>query len=624
MNSSRKQKTKAVAVSLSICLIYVATMYLWRCGKLQFLEFALYDQCLRWRAKIAPTNSPVVLIGINASDIDLEHGGYPVSDGRLGQLLDELAVHEPRVIGLDLYRDQPIPSDGKELPILEEALLRHTNVVVVQKFGNNADTGIAPPPVLKAFPDRIGFSDFPRDDTSGQPVRRGLLFVNDETVDYYSFSLRLALRYLEKEGVALAHVAPGSADLRLGELQLRPLESNDGGYVHADAGGFQVLLDFKGPTTFPTYSLTEVLNGGVRPEALREKIVIVGMMATGTKDLLPTPIKSTHYGAELHGQFADQLVRGALFGDKPLRFLPEWLEICLLILSFVAVAGVAIGGNADSLPIYLLAMALAVGLMLFASWLCFNIGLWISVAPLSVAILPSVALTGVCHFHTLKRLFFTYIPSNTAKRILLGRPDQNVFVTVLHIDIAGSSVVSRGREPKEFKNWLDEYYKKVIPPIAQRKGDLHDFAGDGLMASFEVLDEPGNEKQKHDQALQAVDAALAIPAGLKRLNDDLQNNGKPPITLRVGIFSGPAAEGEVGTDERRARKIFGDAVNTAALIEQYAKEITEWPYPNCRMLIAGSTWNLLKGKLEGELVNEVALKGQEEKVKVYKLKSRKV
>jgi adenylate cyclase len=139
-----------------------------------------------------------------------------------------------------MYRDVPVPPGTDAL---NAVLTRDRRVVAVTKFGEGASSGVRPPPVL-AGTDQVGFNDILVD--PGGVVRRGLLFLDDGTNVLSSFALQLALRYLEPEGVVPSPDPDDEALIRLGRTTIRPLEPNDGGYVRADARGYQFLLDFLG------------------------------------------------------------------------------------------------------------------------------------------------------------------------------------------------------------------------------------------------------------------------------------------------------------------------------------------------------------------------------------------
>ncbi len=146
---------------------------------------------------------------------------------------------EPEVVGVDIYRDQPVGDGGERLAKL---LAAHDKIIWVSKFGDEASLGVAPPAALLKT-DRTGLADIILD--AEGTVRRGILFLDDGVNFDFSFSLRLALRFLAARGVFPVPGEPDSRHLKVGATTLAPFEANDGGYVPADSSGYQYLLDYQ-------------------------------------------------------------------------------------------------------------------------------------------------------------------------------------------------------------------------------------------------------------------------------------------------------------------------------------------------------------------------------------------
>ena len=116
-----------------------------------------------------------------------------------------------------------------------------------------------------------------------------------------------------------------SETLLWGKARLRAFQPNDGAYVRADAFGWQMLLDFKCPEKFITFSVSEVLSGQVPPDTFRGKIVLVGINAPSVSDERVTPIRRDHRGIRMQALTIHQLLRHVLTGDRPLRSWSDWI-----------------------------------------------------------------------------------------------------------------------------------------------------------------------------------------------------------------------------------------------------------------------------------------------------------
>ena len=309
----------------------------------------------------------------------------------LAHVLELLTQYRPRAIGLDIYRDISVPP-GREA--LEAMLTSNRRIIAVMKFGHGMLDGIPPPPVLKQT-DQVGFNDILVD--PGGIVRRGLLFLDDGETTAYAFALRLALLYLQAEGIMPQSDASNPHHIRLGRTTIWPFEPNDGGYVSADARGYQFLLDLKGARgSFPSFSLTTLLSGGIDPEAIKDKIVLIGVTAEGVKDFFYTPYsRGLHadqqmLGVALHAHVVSQLLRFGLEGSSPVATASEWQE-WFWILLWSAMGG-AMGLRIRSPWRFALLAAGGLLLLSLAVSLAFLGGWWIPSVPPAMGWLISAAI----------------------------------------------------------------------------------------------------------------------------------------------------------------------------------------------------------------------------------------
>jgi len=292
-------------------------------GGLQPLELAFYDWLLRTRPADTRPDPRIVLIAITEDDIR-SLGRWPISDATLAEALERLLRARPRVVGLDIYRDLPVPPGHKDL---EALLLRRPEIIGVMKVGEGQLPTIPPPPALRDT-GRVGFSDIIVDDDG--IVRRGLLYQDAGESTIPAFDLQVALRYLQAEGIT-PQPDPAMPDhLRLGRTTLTPFEATDGGYADADARGYQILLDYRAARAKPTtFTLSALLAGQVEQTVLEGTIVLVGVEASSTERSFATPFLVSDgevSGVRLHAEVAQQLLRAALDGQAPTATTAEWQE----------------------------------------------------------------------------------------------------------------------------------------------------------------------------------------------------------------------------------------------------------------------------------------------------------
>ena len=600
-------------------------------------ELAVYDRFLRIRApgQDAVPDPRILVVTISERDIQ-EQGTWPLPDGVLAQTLDTLLALGPRAIGLDIYRDVPVAPGSLEL----DWIFRGPQpVVVVTKFGDGSSAGIAPPRVVKGTA-KVGFNDIVVD--SGGIVRRGLLFLDDGQTALYSFALRLALHYLEPEGLGLGADPTDESIVKLGPTAIRPLGPNDGPYVGLDAGGYQFLVDYlAGPGPFQRVSLGAVLRGEVPPEMVRGRVVLIGVTAESVKDDFYTPLsagaspKQQVPGVEIHAHFVSQLLRIAIKGERPLWSPPQWLGWLWVLLW----AGLGAFLGVRTLNAFSLTVAVGLGLIVIAgtAYLAFLKGWWWPVVPPGLAWLEATGFVVAYQSYResaergmLMRLFSQHVSKEVAEAIWRdreqfaggGRPrPRRLVVTALFTDLTGFTTVSERVGPEALMDWLNEYMGALAPEISRHGGIIRQYAGDSIVAIFGVPVPRHSEAEIARDAINAVRCALALERRLLELNQVWLAAGRPVTGMRVGIVTGEAVSGTLGSTDRWEYVVVGDTLNTASRLESFDKDVHP-PEPlarPCRTLIGDSTHAYVADVFDTEWVAEARLKGKQQLVAIYRV-----
>src|SRR6266404_6024768 len=145
-----KWKLSPRSVSLLIVLfVFCCTLVVRHMGWLQFLEFQAYDFFIRHQP-MAATSDPIVLVEMTEADIHSPSLDYPIYDDKLAELLSKLEADHPAVIGLDIWRDIPVPKSGVGIGEFNQVLQAHSNIIAIFTRGDSEHTPIAPPEVLKS------------------------------------------------------------------------------------------------------------------------------------------------------------------------------------------------------------------------------------------------------------------------------------------------------------------------------------------------------------------------------------------------------------------------------------------------------------------------------------------
>jgi adenylate cyclase len=630
-----------IASLLIVLFVFGSALLIRHMGLLQFLEFYTYDFFLRHQQEAA-TSDPIVLVEMTEADIHSPLLDYPIHDDRLAELLSTLAAGEPAVIGLDIWRDIPVPKSGVGLKQFNDVLLAHSNIVAIFTRGDRERAPIAPPAILKSKIDRIAFNDnFIVDEQVDQTTpktRRSALFINSEEGEVVlSFPFRLATDYLKRQGIELEPDPENPDGFRMGKARLRPLAPNDGAYVDAATGEFQIMLDFKCPDLFTRYSVSEVLSGRIAPEKFRDKIILIGMNTPSVVDERVTPFRRNHLGVEVQALTINQLLRHALEGEKQLRYWNDWLEDGWLLLW--CIAGGAMGYWIRSpWRFSCIALACLLGLAV-TGWQAFASGWWIPLVTPAVGFIPAsvLAISYVSAQErsmrgVLMKLYSRHVSKEIAEAIWENRDSflagqrplaQKLVVTVLFTDLKGFSTISEQMEPARLYEWLNGYLGAMAQVIQEHGGVLKQFTGDGILALFGVpVPHPTVAEQSKD-ATAAVRCALALGWRLVELQREWQAADLPPVSMRAGLYTGEVAAGSVGSDDRFEYAVIGDVVNTASRLESYDKTLAnpDLLTNRCRILIGAPTHDLLGGKFESKEIGLLEVKGKVNKVPVFQILS---
>lgn len=211
--------------------------------------------------------------------------------------------------------------------------------------------------------------------------------------------------------------------------------------------------------------------------------------------------------------------------------------------------------------------------------------------------------------HLLRDTISRYVSPEMCEEILknpallqLGGRRQEV--TVLFADIKGFTAMSANMSPEEVVEVLNLFFTEMVDLVFKYKGTLDKYVGDALMAVF------GVPVPLTDAATRAVQCALAMQRRLAKL----QARGRTPIKgMRLGINTGEAIVGNIGSDKRMDFTVIGDAVNVAARLQELAKEL------EADTLVSEATYRQVEGRFQFVPLAPVVLRGRQEPTAIYGL-----
>ena len=599
---------------------FVVLMLLRSTGLAQTLDLVIYDLITSQRSEGSGQDQPITLVGIEESDI--QRFGWPIDDGIFCKAFDALNASGVSAVGFDIYRDQGVGS--------EQQCLRNRfrdEPILVSIFNVAAEIAAVPGTPIE----RQSYNDLSLD--ADGVVRRDLVHVTGQDEATVAFPLRVL------------EVATGDRSLR------DSLDSgtNAGPWLSADAGGYnneidaglgmQRLLRFREPRSYATYTLAEVVDGEVPNNMLRDRIVLIGSTAPSLRDLFEVPHTRfargeslfTISGVEVH---ANRLA--ALMDERNGSFQQGWLMPgwgnLLLVIGFAG-TGLLLGERIPKQRTSILVVGLVTGGAAAGLGALLWNHIWIGMAmPLTGLLSFSGAawlrrgVESQQHSQQIQQLLGQTTSPAVAQQLWEQRDSllsdgrfqgQQLPITTLFTDTASFTSVSEGMTPRELMDWLNRGMEICVPAVTERDGMVNKFTGDGMLAVFGVP-LPGDPSA---EAQAAIEAAFEIKVGLEKLNKELTAEGAPSMRVRMGIHSGDALVGSMGSAERIEYAVIGDAVNCASRLESYDKNRHEGIL---RVLVSSSTLELLKPEFRLSLSLEhwgpVQVKGRDEPLDVSELK----
>jgi adenylate cyclase len=417
-------------------------------------------------------------------------------------------------------------------------------------------------------------------------------------------ALRLYLR-LTNEQTVLNYGDGGVASVEFGPKLV----------VHPDLVS-RMLVNYHGPArTYPYVSFADAAEKKFAPGTFKDKIVLVGASATGIGDLRATPFGSLDFpGVEIHANFIDNILNQ--------QFLKRGAPEALTDVGFILLFGIPLGiWLAVVQPRWMpLSLVLLFPFAAVVYWAFLHGWLLNFIVPALFTLIPNVSLVALYRVlieeqekRKVRGAFQQYVSPEVIRR-LLSDPERvkprKTEVTVLFSDIRGFTTISETLDAQELAGLLNGYLTEMTRIIFRNQGTLDKYIGDAVMAIWGApFDEP-----KH--AERCVNAALNMLARLGELQKDWRTRGKPVLEIGIGINTGIASVGNMGSTLRYGYTAMGDAVNLSSRLEGLNKEY------GTRILISEST---RKGLTDGQFavreIDFIRVKGKHQPVTIFEVLS---
>lgn len=530
----------------------------------------------------------IAIIAIDNASLE-KYGSFPWSRDRYAQLLQALEPSPPAVIGFDLL----FIDSGEGDTEFADAIAQAENVVLATAWDEQGKI-LEPLAELKQASASVG-QIWHNPDPDGIS-RRAAVFTKG----------------IPGLGVAMIQVADGDKPKSLPQ----PISGKQQQSIW--------LNWIQKAEALPTYSFADVVEGKVAPDALADKLVLVGVTATGI-DTLRSPLnkKPPISGVYLHGTLIDNLRQ-----SRQLQPLAEPLILLLLLLLGLGLSWVLSNQGIKS--------RIAIALLFPVIWLgiaaaTFSYShLWLPIAaPIGTGLL-TLAGVQLREKQQLMTLFETYVAPKTAQLIwqkqgpvcsLDAIPSQQTTATILFMDIRGFTTISERMTPAEVYSWLNPYLETMTNCIMDHDGIVDKYIGDAIMAVFGVSNEGLTSETIRDGALNAIAACLEMNHCLALLNQRFQQEGKPLIEVGIGVHTGLVMAGSLGSKRRLNYSVVGDTVNVASRLQSLNKKVTN-NNPH-HILITSSTYEYVRDRYQAMPIQSLKLRGREQKTLIYSVLGQK-
>jgi adenylate cyclase len=426
----------------------------------------------------------------------------------------------------------------------------------------------------------------------------------DEWDIYSSLDLMTARAYLgpPAQDMNLIYGPQGIVEIRFGKALL----------LHPDGRG-QMMINYQGPaSTFAHYSIVDVLEKNFSRGAFQGKIVLIGATATGIGDLRGTPYGGTNYpGVEIHANVIDNILnqRFLKYGFR------QALADVLLILSFGIPLGIWMALVSPRWMWFGVSLLLPVVAMNFWAFLH---GWWLNLLVPALTLSTNVLLVSLYRSlfeekekRRVRTAFGQYLSPEVIRRLLVNPQlvePKKTDITVMFSDIRGFTTISEKLDAQDLALFLNQYLSDMTSLVFDHQGTLDKYIGDAVMAFWGApFEEPGH-------AARGCHTALKMMERVREMQRKWEAEGKPHLDIGIGLNTGVASVGNMGSSLRYGYTALGDTVNLSSRLEGLNKDY------GTHILVNETTYSAARD--DGFVFRELDLirvKGKLQPVTIYEL-----
>ena len=378
----------------------------------------------------------------------------------------------------------------------------------------------------------------------------------------------------------------------------------------------RATLNFRGKAgTHSSYSAAAIIQSELRlrererpvvaPESLRGKHVLLGFTAPALLDLRPAPPGGVFTGVELHATALDNLLADDFFRPVP-------LPLTLLAAGVLCLAASAFALRVVTLRQLALACCFFLALPVLLFWGAYRATYQLPLLLLLVATFLSLAFSVAVAYATegrqrrfLKNAFSQYLSPDVINEIIkdpgrLKLGGEKRELSMYFSDLAGFSSFSEVLSPEELTRLLNDYLSAMTDTILEEGGTIDKYEGDAIIAFWNA------PHPQADHAARALRAAVRCQEVLASMQPHFRPVVGRDLVMRIGLNTGPAVVGNMGSRSRFDYTMLGDAVNLAARLEGANKEF------GTRTMVSRATFEAAGGIMAGRELALLQVVGRKE------------
>jgi adenylate cyclase len=333
----------------------------------------------------------------------------------------------------------------------------------------------------------------------------------------------------------------------------------------------RVYINYHGPSyTYPHYSMADVIEHKFPAAAFSGKIVLIGATATGIGDLRTTPFGGLDYpGVEIHANVVDNILHRNFLR----RGAKESLWDLLLILFFGIPLGIWMALVSPRWMGCGMIMLAALGAV---DYLAFLKGSWLNFTVPAITLTANVVLVSLYRAlveekekRRVRAAFGQYLSPEVVRRLLVNPglvEPRKTEITVMFSDIRGFTTISEKLDAQELAVFLNQYLSDMTQIVFERRGTLDKYIGDAVMAFWGAP----FEEEKH--ASLACQTALDMMTRVRQMQKKWEAEGRPRLDIGIGLNTGVASVGNMGSSLRYGYTALGDSVNLSSRLEGLNKD----------------------------------------------------